>query len=152
MSVLDQIGMSVSGAPALPRLAISKRVLVVEDESLIALIMADQVVELGYCVVGPVCTMAEARHLAQTAAIDGALLDLNLHGALSYEIADILSRRKIPFVFITGYNEPPAGAYPDVDVLHKPYELIGLARAIEDVLTKDPRHDGDGVEQTNNPN
>jgi CheY-like chemotaxis protein len=149
MPRLDQNGTSVSHATALLRRAISKRVLVVEDEAFLALLMADQVSELGYRVVGPACTMPEARCLAQMAPIDGALLDLNLHGVLSHEIADILSRRKIPFAFITGYDEPPAGAYTDIDVLHKPYELISLARAIEDMLTKPPRHDGDGAERTN---
>jgi CheY-like chemotaxis protein len=135
MSVLDQIGMSVSRAPALPRLAISMRILVVEDES-IAMVMADQVAELGYTVVGPVCTIAEARHLAEIAAIDAALLDMNLKGVLSHEIADILSRRNIPFMFITGYNEPPVGLYKDIAVLNKPFQLIDLMNAIKGVVAK----------------
>jgi chemotaxis family two-component system sensor kinase Cph1 len=137
----------MGSAPPPLRNASAERVLVVEDDSLIALVMTDQITELGYRVVGPACTMAEARHLAQTAAIDGALLELNLNGVLSEEIADILSRRKIPFVFITGYNRPPAGAYADVGVLHKPFELIGLARAIEGVLTKRSYHGEGRVEQ-----
>jgi CheY-like chemotaxis protein len=136
MSVLDQIGMNVSRAPALPRLAISKRVLIVEDESMIAMVMADQVAELGYTVVGPVCTMSEARHLAAIAAIDAALLDINLNGALSHEIADILSRRNIPFVFITGYNDLPLGLYKDINVLHKPFRLLDLMNAIEGMVAK----------------
>ena len=112
------------------------RLLIVEDENLIALMMADQIVELGYTAVGPACTMAEARHLAEIAAIDGALLDLNLNGVVSHEIADILSRRNIPFTFITGYNKPPTGPYGDVDVLHKPFQLIDLGHAIEGLLAK----------------
>jgi CheY-like chemotaxis protein len=149
MSAADQNGMRVSSATSLLRRAISKRVLVVEDETLLALVLTDEVSDLGYRVVGPACTMAEARHLAQKASIDGALLDLNLHGVLSHEIADILSRRKIPFAFITGYNEPPTGLYGNMDVLHKPYDLNGLARTIEGVLTKPPRRDGDGTKRTN---
>jgi CheY-like chemotaxis protein len=127
------------------------RVLVVEDESLIALEMADQIAGLGYHVVGPACTMAEARHLAGTAPIDGAILDLNLNGEMSHEIADILARRRIPFVFITGYNEPPVGAYASIGVLQKPYALIELVRAIEDILTKFSLHDEDKAEQIKQP-
>jgi CheY-like chemotaxis protein len=149
MSAMDQNGQHVSSATSLLRRAISKRVLVVEDESLVALLMADEISELGYRVVGPACTMEEARRLAQTAPLDGALLDLNIHGVLSHEIADLLSRRKIPFMFITGYNEPPAGAYTDINVLHKPFELTGLAHAIEGLLTKPPRHDGFRGKATN---
>jgi chemotaxis family two-component system sensor kinase Cph1 len=134
--VLDKIGISVSRAPALPRLAISKRVLIVEDECLVAMVTADQIVALGYTVVGPACTMAEARHLAEIAAIDAALLDLNLNGVLSHEIADILSRRNIPFTFITGHNGPPTGPYGEVDVLYKPFHLLDLAHAIEGLLMK----------------
>jgi DNA-binding response OmpR family regulator len=109
--------------------------------------MTEQITELGYRVVGPACTMAEARHLAQTAPIDGALLDLNLNGVLSEEIADILSRRNIPFVFITGYNHPPGGAYAGAGVLHKRFDLASLARAIEGVLTKRSSHGEGRVEQ-----
>ena len=138
MSVLDEVGMSASRAPALPRRAIAKRILVVEDESMIAMVMADQVAELGYTAVGPVCTIAEARHLAEIATIDAALLDMSLNGVLSHEVADILSRRNIPFMFITGYNEPPVGPYKDVAVLNKPFQLIDLMNAIEGVVAKPP--------------
>jgi two-component system, chemotaxis family, sensor kinase Cph1 len=134
MSVLDQIGMSVSRTPALSRPAVSQRVLVVEDEIMIAMVMADQIAELGYTVAGPACTMAEARHLAEIAAIDAALLDLNLNGILSHEIADIFLRRNIPFVFITGYSEPPVGPYKDIGVLHKPFHFIDLMNAIESLV------------------
>jgi CheY-like chemotaxis protein len=112
-----------------------KRLLIVEDESLLALTMADQLAELGYAVVGPACTMSEARHLADAAAIDGALLDLNMNGVWSHEIADILSGRKIPFMFVTGYAEPPVGLYRNIRVLQKPFDLIDLMRAIKSLLT-----------------
>jgi CheY-like chemotaxis protein len=69
-------------------------VLVVEDESLVALLMAEQLAELGYTVIGPAFTMSEARRLASLASIDAALVDLNLHGILADEIADILARRE----------------------------------------------------------
>jgi CheY-like chemotaxis protein len=116
----------------------AKRLLVVEDESLIAMVLADQIAELGHTIVGPACTLMEARQLAAAAPLDGALLDLNVRGALSYEIADILSGREIPFVFITGYDQPPTGAYVDVGILRKPFALTGLTHTIESMLMTPP--------------
>lgn len=129
-----------SAALSMRRSVQRKRLLIVEDESLVALTMADQIAELGYAVAGPACTMSEARQLADTAAIDGALLDLNMNGVLSHEIADILSRREIPFMFITGYVKPPVGVYKNIHVLQKPFKLIDLMHAIESVLTPSLRY------------
>jgi len=134
MAEKDQANMSPLPIPK-PS-ARPKRLLIVEDESLVALIMADQIVELGHIAVGPACTMTEARHLASSSMIDGALVDLNLHGVLSHEIADILSQRQIPFIFITGYNELPAGIDKSIGVLQKPFQLFDLGRAIEGVLDR----------------
>jgi len=137
MPASDQIfTTNVSTNP--PKETAPKRLLVVEDESLIALMMAEQLVELGYTVVGPAFTISEARHLAGVASIEAALVDLNLHGVLADEIADILSRRQIPFIFITGYSDPPPGFYENVDVLHKPFQLDHLRQAVEGMLAKPP--------------
>jgi FixJ family two-component response regulator len=82
--------------------------------------------------------------------IDGALVDLNLHGVLSHEIADILSQRQIPFIFITGYNELPAGIDKSIGVLQKPFQLFDLGRAIEGVLMERSvcGERGNGIRQT----
>src|ERR1700704_2018016 len=85
----------------------ARRLLVVEDECLIALNMAEQLAELGHTIVGPALTIAEAKHLAAVASIDAAVVDLNLHGVFADEVADILTLRKIPFLFVTGYTEVP---------------------------------------------
>jgi CheY-like chemotaxis protein len=140
MTMLDQITTDVSPRRSPHR----KRVLVAEDESLVALVVAEQVAEMGYNVVGPACTLAEALKLATTASIDGALLDLKLHDVPSHEVANILTLRQIPFAFVTGYNEPPDGLYKNIDVLHKPFQLADLARAIEGVLTKHTDHGDNG--------
>jgi CheY-like chemotaxis protein len=134
MAEFDQT--NVSPTPNPKPLGRPKRLLIIEDESLVALVMADQVAELGYIAVGPACTMREARHLASSSMIDGALVDLNLHGVLSHEIADIQSRRQIPFVFITGCNELPDGLDKSIGVLQKPFQLSDLGRAIEGVLCR----------------
>jgi hypothetical protein len=95
------------------------------------MMMAEQVPQLGYTVVGPAFTISEARDLAVRASIDGALLDMNLDGILSHEIADILSDRQIPFAFITATmrRRPGFGPYTNIDVLHKPFQLIDLVGA-----------------------
>jgi two-component SAPR family response regulator len=120
-----------------------KRVMVVEDDSLSGLAMAEHLVELGYIVIGPATTVSEARRLANVASMDAAFLDLNLHGICAGQVADILIRRQIPFLFITGYDRSPRG-YENIAVLTKPYQSTDLRRAIEALVMERanfPSHD-----------
>jgi DNA-binding response OmpR family regulator len=107
------------------------KILVVEDESLIALLMEDFVTHLGHQVAGTAMRLAEALELAQRAEIDFAILDVNLAGAMSFPVADVLERRGVPHIFATGYGsagiKPP---YSQRIVLHKPVRLADLDRAI----------------------
>ena len=80
------------------------RILIVEDEFLVADHIAYTLEQLGYEVVGPVATIAEAMTLIEDQRIDGALLDANLDGASSAPIADALNARAVPFVVCTGYG------------------------------------------------
>jgi CheY-like chemotaxis protein len=112
----------------------SSRVLLVEDEALIALTMVDQLVEAGYTVVGPAFTMTEALNLAVAAPIDAALVDFNLNGVFASEVVDILARRRIPFLFVTGYNHIPDERYLQIPVLAKPFDALTLQRAVEGLL------------------
>jgi len=113
----------------------ARRLLVVEDECLIALNMVEQLAELGYIVIGPASTMAEARHLAAVADLDVAVVDLNLHGVFAGEVADILALREIPFLFITGYSQLPARQrFKNIAVLIKPFGTLDLQRAVEGLL------------------
>jgi CheY-like chemotaxis protein len=118
-----------------------KRLFVVEDESLIALLLSEQLVALGHSVVGPACTMSEALHLASVAQFDAALLDLNMHGVFVGPVAEKLAQRQILFIFITGYDRPPPGFFENVSLLNKPYTLDDLRRAVEDLLAKLPASD-----------
>jgi DNA-binding response OmpR family regulator len=114
-----------------------RRLLIVEDDELIALVTTDLVAELGYTVVGPASTLSEARYLIGVGLIDGALLDLHLNGVFSYEIADLLSEKKIPFFFVTGYDKLPSDSlYANVGILLKPFRFAHLKQAIENVLAK----------------
>lgn len=83
-----------------------RRILVVEDDYLVAQIVADFLEEAGANVVGPVGWIDDALALIETngAGIDGAVLDVNLHGRRSYPVADSLAGRAIPFIFATGYG------------------------------------------------
>ena len=117
-----------------PAVGRARRLLVVEDECLIALNMVEQLAELGYSVVGPAFTIAEARHLAAVASIDAAVVDLNLRGVFAEEVADILVFRKIPFLFVIGYSEVPDRRFREIPILAKPFQILDLHRAVDDLL------------------
>jgi CheY-like chemotaxis protein len=80
------------------------RVLVVEDEMLLAMGMMDMLATFGCEVIGPAFRVHEALRLAETQAMDGAVLDVNLAGENVFPVADALAARDIPFLFTTGYG------------------------------------------------
>ncbi len=88
-----------------PRLLESLRVLVVEDNLLLAEVTKILLEESGCQVVGPAGWLQRGLELAEHAPLDGAILDINLHGDMSFAIAEVLSRRGVPFVFVTGYED-----------------------------------------------
>jgi CheY-like chemotaxis protein len=83
----------------------SKQVLVVEDELLVSMLIEDALVDAGCRIVGPFANLSDALLAARNEAIDIALLDVNLRGEKVYPVADILTERGIPFVFLTGYGK-----------------------------------------------
>jgi CheY-like chemotaxis protein len=117
--------MSVSEQPA--PCATRLRVLLVEDESLIALLLEGMLTELGHEVVGPVARLDKALQMAQRENLDVALLDVNLNGKEIYPVAEALEAREIPFVFITGYGRNVLRApYRDRPILQKPFRRGNL--------------------------
>jgi DNA-binding response OmpR family regulator len=109
----------------------AKRILIVEDEILVALHLEDVLLEMGHRVVGPCSRIQSAIEMARTEDIDFAVLDINVAGAPSFPVVDILRQRSIPFVFASGYgNEGLTDGYRDETVLHKPFESRELRRAI----------------------
>jgi CheY-like chemotaxis protein len=113
-----------------------RRVLVVEDEVAISLLLEDMLLDLGCEVVGPAGRLAAATALAQTEAVDLAVLDVNLAGQPIYPVATELARRGIPFVFSTGYgaagiDEPFRGR----PVLQKPFAQQELVRILQSALS-----------------
>lgn len=109
-----------------------KRILVVEDEYLVASLIEDMLAGLGVVVVGPVYGMAHAISLAREAALDAAVLDVNLNNQRSDPIADVLKGRQIPFILATGYGNAEEGA--GVPVVQKPFTEEKLADALRSVL------------------
>lgn len=110
----------------------TKRILVVEDEVLVAMNLEDMLTEMGYEVVGPAIRIAEALAFAANSSFDFAVLDVNVAGKPSFPVADILLTRQIPFVFATGYGaEGFVKGYADHPTLQKPYQPRDLQQAIE---------------------
>ena len=112
---------------------VSQRVLVVEDEAMVSMMLEDMLAELGCEVVGPAPSLSAGLELARAAAIDAAVLDVNLAGEKAFPIADALAERGIPFIYATGYGR--AGLREaDVSrpVVQKPYSAQELARTLRD--------------------
>ena len=118
----------LSTAPASADHSRPYRVLVVEDEALVAMLISDQLAELGHSVVGPAFSLSEARLLAAAACADVLLVDLNLRGEYSGEVVDILASRKIRCA------QPLDERYADITVLNKPFLTDDLQRAIAQVM------------------
>lgn len=107
------------------------RVLVVEDEMMVSMLIADMLTDLGCTVVGPASRLDEAIELANRTEIDCAVLDVNLGGQPIYPLVDLLRAKGAPFVFATGYGD---AGLRDVDrgslVLQKPFREGDLARVL----------------------
>ncbi len=107
-------GLKVAGKP---------RVLLVEDEALVAMMIQESLADFGYQVVGPICTASEAMAKAKDGHFEAAVLDINLGDGAVYPIADILAARGVPFVFVTGYDASSVEArFHDIPILQKPIE------------------------------
>jgi CheY-like chemotaxis protein len=107
---------------------------VVEDEAMVAMLLESMLQELGHEVVAIAGKTHEAARLATEAPIDLAVLDVNLNGEFTYEIARLLQTRGIPFLFATGYGN--AGLSPewrDVPTLQKPFQLRELRERIDEI-------------------
>ncbi len=112
-----------------------KRVLIVEDEALVTMLIEDALIELGCEVAAIASRFDEALAKAQSLSFDVAILDVNLDGRRSFPIADALARRGIAFLFATGYGM--AGLPPGVTgapVIEKPFPLRDLREALEAAL------------------
>jgi PAS domain S-box-containing protein len=126
--------------PALPlRIETGNRILLVEDEILVAMMMKDILSELGFAVIGPFSRLAEAMIAAVHEEIDAGIIDVNLGGEFVYPVADVLTARKIPFVFVTGYGvESIDGRFGYVPIVKKPVQRQALQRIFVPAASGDP--------------
>ncbi len=101
----------------------ARRVLVVEDQALVAMMIQDFLIENGHAVIGPISRVSEALLAAKKGDFDAAVLDVNLGDGMAYSVAEILAERGVPFVFVTGYEADTIdGRFSGVPVLQKPIE------------------------------
>ena len=115
------------------------RVLIVEDEMMVSILLEDMLSDIGCSPVGPATRIERALKLIENAGFDVAILDVNLNGDETYPIADALAARAIPFVFASGYS---AGRlrkeYRSTLSLQKPFQQQELERTLAAALGARP--------------
>jgi two-component SAPR family response regulator len=114
-----------------------KRIIVVEDDAILARDMAEQLREIGATVLGPAPTAFYALQLIgpERRKLDAAVLDTHLHGATVYEFADVLKDRGVPFLFATGYDRSAIPSrFHDAPLLQKPLGPSALEKALTEMV------------------
>ena len=115
-----------------------RRVLLVEDEAMIAMLVEDMLEDLGHELITVAARLEDAVAAAGNETIDLAILDLNLGGVLTYPAADALAERGIPFIFATGYGSGGLKeAYAARPTLQKPFNTDALGQAIDQALGRE---------------
>jgi CheY-like chemotaxis protein len=110
----------------------ARRILVVEDELMIRMLLQDMLADLGYTVAGEAGRIDEAVALAKQGEFDVAILDVNLNGEPISPVVEVLVERGLPFVFATGYGQRGVPEpYRQTPTLQKPFQADALAQAIE---------------------
>jgi len=113
----------------------SPRILVVEDETFLAMAVEEFLQDNGYSVVGPFARLDKALQAADREALDAALLDINLAGEMVFPVAEALERRGVPFLLVSGYD---AGIMRNVSQdwprLMKPYRFEEIAARLAEMI------------------
>lgn len=121
--------------PGVVKPVVRRSVLLVEDEVMIRMMVADMLEELGYVIAGEAGDIDDAVRLVQTADFDIAILDVNVNGKVVTPVAEAVQLRGLPFVFATGYGaQGLPEKFRDRPTIQKPFQVETLARTIESVL------------------
>ncbi|TCT07549.1 response regulator [Aquabacter spiritensis] len=117
-----------------------KRILIVEDEWLVALGLEDNLRSLGCVVIGPVASLGEAMDIAEATEADAAILDVNLRGEYVYPAAEILADRGIPLIFCSGFvgTMPLPERFSESARVPKPYTSRAIAQTLAATLAGSP--------------
>ena len=119
----------------MPELLDRRRILIVEDDWIVAQDMSDMVEELGGAVVGPAGQLAQGLALAESEELAGAILDVNLNGENTFALADRLLANNVPVIFSTGYDATMLpGRFADVYRLPKPFTALAVERAFRKIF------------------
>ncbi|MGN6327600.1 MAG: response regulator [Rhodanobacter sp.] len=111
-----------------------RRILLAEDEMLVAMLLEDILIDQGHALIGPLAHLDQALHAARHEALDLAILDVNLNGQEIYPVADVLLERGIPFAFSTGYGaQGLAERWQKHPTLQKPYHRDELYRMVDEL-------------------
>jgi CheY-like chemotaxis protein len=119
------------------------RLLIVEDEAMVALMLEDMLDTLGCIVVDIAGTLLKGLKLAddESMSLDGAILDVNLGGERVYPVAERLTERRVPFIFCTGYGRVgQETGFAQVPVLAKPYTQAELKNILVSTLAEARNH------------
>lgn len=108
----------------------NRRILVVEDEFLVSIMLCDMLIAASADVVGPAANVASALQLIAENKIDAAVLDMNLNGQWVDPVAEELALRRIPFVFTTGYGSNDRSRKFGARTIEKPYSLETVAEQL----------------------
>ena len=134
--ISQAVGNSESGLEGLPSGRVVPRILVIEDEPLLAMEMATMLSDAGFEPVGPAFTLEEAMRVAVKRDFDGVLLDANLGGKPVDELASLLTRANIPFAFVTGYGrEGLPKAFASASLLSKPFSVTALVETVRNLIS-----------------
>lgn len=108
------------------------RVMIVEDEALVAMMVEDLLGDLGCEIVGSFGAVGDALGFLDQdpPGLDGAVLDVNIGGEMVFPVAEQLRRRGVPFVFATGYGDLPRKGFESVEVIAKPIHVEALRLAV----------------------
>ena len=134
--LMSDDGIAPDEIAIVPEEKIRRRILLVEDSSLILMLLEEVMDGIGWDVVGPATRVAPAMVLAREENIDAALLDVNLAGEMSWDIAKILKERGVPFIFSTGYDGGSVlpAELAGSPVLGKPFKIAEVESRLKELI------------------